>query len=73
MKQISSSILDLKFTKEIRKMPEELRQTINKNKDPCNKELETMKMKWSKTDNFIAKIKTHLETINSRQIMQKNK
>lgn len=48
-------------------MPEELRKTINKNKDHCNKELETMKMKWSKTDNFIAKIKTHLETINSRQ------
>ena len=48
-------------------MPEELRKTINKNKDPCNKELETMKRKWSKTDNFIAKIKTNLETINSRQ------
>lgn len=45
MKQISSSILDLKFKKEIRKMPEELRKTINKNKDHCNKELETMKMK----------------------------
>lgn len=67
MKQISSSIIDLKFKKEVRKMPEELRKTINKNKDPCNKELETMKRKRSKIDNFIAKIKTNLETINSRQ------
>ena len=45
MKQTSSSILDLKFKKEVRKMLKELRKTINKNKDPYSKELETMKMK----------------------------
>lgn len=45
MKQTSSSILDLKFKKEVRKMLKELIKTINKNKDPYSKELETMKMK----------------------------
>lgn len=45
MKQTSSSILDLKFKKEVRKMLKKLRKTINKNKDPYSRELETMKMK----------------------------
>ena len=37
---------------------------INRNADYCNKELETIKMNQSKTDNSIAKIKTSLETMN---------
>ena len=39
---------------------------INRNADYCNKELETIKMNQSKTDNSIAKIKINLHTVKSR-------
>ena len=35
---------------------------INKNANYCNKELETIKMKQSKIDNSMAKIKINLHT-----------
>ena len=47
-------------------MLKELRKIINRNSEHCNKELETIKMKQSKTDNSISEIKTNLKTMNSR-------
>ena len=44
----------------------ELRKIIDRNADPCNKKVETIKMNQSKTDNSIAEIKTNLEEMNSR-------
>ena len=38
-----SSLLDLKFKKEVIKMLKELRKITDKNADHCNKELETIK------------------------------
>ena len=61
-----SNPLDPKFKKVAIKMLTELRKIIDRNRDHCNKELETIKMNWSKKDNSTAKMKTNLEVINSR-------
>uniref|UniRef100_A0A8D1HUM7 Uncharacterized protein n=1 Tax=Sus scrofa TaxID=9823 RepID=A0A8D1HUM7_PIG len=45
-----SSLLDSKFKKDIVKMLKELRKIINKNADPWNKELETLKKDQSKLE-----------------------
>ena len=47
-------------------MWKELRRILNRNADPCNKELATIKKNKSKLDNSIAEIKTNLGAMNSR-------
>ena len=47
-------------------MLKELRKTINRNVDHCNKELETIKRSQSKLDNSISEVKTELKAINSK-------
>ena len=44
----------------------ELRKIINRNADHCNKELESIKINQSRTENSIAEIKSNLEAMNSQ-------
>ena len=46
-------------------MLKELRKTIDRNVDHCNKELETIKKSQSKLDNSLAKMKTKPKAINN--------
>ena len=54
------------FKKEVIKMLKELRMTISRNVDYCNKEQETIKRSQSKLDIPIAKMKTELKAIKSK-------
>ena len=49
-----SSLLDPEFKKEVIKTLKELRKSIDRNADDCNKELETTKMSQSKLANSLA-------------------
>ena len=51
-----TSLLDTKLKKEVIKMLKEWKKIINRNTDPCNKELETIQRNQSKLDNLITKI-----------------
>ena len=66
MKQTSPVYQNCKFEKKEIKMLKELRKTIDRNVDHCNKELETIKRSQSKLDNSTAEVKTELKTMNSR-------
>ena len=57
---------DPEFKKVIIKMLTELRKIINRNADHCNKELESIKINQSRTENSIAEIKSNLEAMNSQ-------
>ena len=59
-----ASLPDPKFKKEVIKMLNILRKTVDKKADHCNKELETRRK--PKLDNSTAEIKTKIKAINSR-------
>ena len=61
LKRLSSSSLpDSEFKKEVIKILKELRRTISRNADHCNKDLETI-MSHSKLDKSITDVKTKLQ------------
>ena len=61
-----TDLLNPKFKKVVINVPTELWKITDRNADHYNKELETIKMNQSKTDNSIADIKMYLESKNSR-------
>lgn len=66
MKQAFSVYSDPEFKKEVIQILKKLRKIIARNRDHCNKELETIKRGQLKLDNSIAKMKTKLKTLNNK-------
>ena len=60
-----SSLPDSEFKKEVIKILKELRRTINRNADHCNKDLE-MIMSHSKLDKSVTDVKTKSQAKNSK-------
>ena len=57
--------IDTEFKKEVIKILKELRRTINRNADHCNKDLE-MIMSHSKLDKSVTDVKTKSQAKNSK-------
>ena len=62
---VAAPSLQILSSKVVIKMLIELRKIINRNAGHCYKDLETIKMNQSKTDNSMAEIKSNLEAMNS--------
>ena len=66
MKQISASLTDLEFKREIVKILKEFREDMNNNANTLRKELENIRRSQEQLENSFAEIQTELRAVKTR-------